>query len=205
MKNKQLQKQLDFISGCVLIAFPVVLLVEDLYSAETSPLKFLASLLAAWLFGASLIALSHLAWKYSPRAVIVAGIFGLAGIFGSVGIMVFRFVVGTIQQTEGAIGNAAQFDSAVGKATPFIFTFGLLTPLMLMFLSAILLKNERTAKWSWALVCAGALLFPAGRIFLGQPVILLSDVLLLIGLGFSGWQMLSGKRGEHLVLETKVA
>lgn len=43
-------------------------------------------------------------------------------------------------------------------------------------------------------VCLGSLLFPAGRIFLGTTVVLLSDALLLVGLGYVGWQMLFSKR-----------
>lgn len=203
--NEQLNRQINLLSGFILIAFPVVLLIDDLLPEQASPVKFIVSLCAVWFFGASIFALVQMAWVYRPRTVIIAGMLGLAGIFGSVGIMVFRFVVGTIRQTEGAIGNAAQFNSAVGKISPFIFMPGLLPPLVLTFLSAILLKHEKTAKWAWAFLCVGALLFPAGRIFFGQPVILLSDALLLLSLSYSGWQMLSVKSNKQLILETNAA
>lgn len=203
--NEQLNRQINLLSGFILIAFPIVLLIDDLLPKQTSPAQHIVSLCAAWLFIVAIFALARLVWAYRPRTAIVAGMIGLAGIFGSVGIMVFRFVVGAIQQAEGAIGNAAQFNSAIGKISPFIFMPGLIPPLTLIFLAAILLKHEKTAKWAWAFACAGALLFPAGRIFFGQPVILLSDALLLLSLGYTGWRMLSVKSGEHLVLETNVA
>ncbi|CAN5580035.1 hypothetical protein BH10ACI3_BH10ACI3_20660 [soil metagenome] len=205
MKNEQLQKQLNYIGGCVLIAFPVVLTIEDLYSTEVSPLKFLAGLFAVWLFAVSIFELARLVWSYHPRVSIVAGAIGLAGTFGSVSIMAFRFVIGTIKQAEGAIGNPEQFNSAVGKISPFIFLPGLIPPMILIILAAILLKHRKEARWAWALVCVGALLFPAGRIFFGQPVVLLSDALLLVSLGYMGWQMLSGNRNEQLLLETNAA
>ena len=181
-------------SGFALIAFPVVLLIDDLYPSEVLPAKFMVSLCAVWLFGATIISLARLVWTYRPRAVIVAGALALAGIFGSVGIMVFRFVTETVRHTEGAIGNAELFESAIGKTQPFIFTFGLIPPLVLFFFAAMLLRFETKAKWAWAVVCIGALLFPAGRIFLGASVVLLSDALLLVGLGYVGGQMLFSKR-----------
>ncbi|MET0753769.1 MAG: hypothetical protein ABWZ66_10370 [Pyrinomonadaceae bacterium] len=203
--NEQLNRQINLLSGFILMGFPVVLLIDDLLPEKASPTQFIVSLCAAWFFIAGIFALARLAWIYRPRTVIIAGMIGLAGIFGSVSIMVFRFVVGTIRQTDGAIGNAAQFNSAVGKISPFIFMPGLLPPLVLIFLSAIMLKHEKTAKWAWAFVCAGALLFPAGRIFLGQPVILLSDALLLLSLGYLGWRILSVKSNKQLILETNAA
>lgn len=203
--NEQLNRQINLLSGFILIGFPIVLLIDDLLPENASPVKHLVSLCAAWFFIMGIFALARLVWAYRPRTAIVAGMLGLAGIFGSVSIMVFRFVVGTIRQTEGAIGNAAQFNSAVGKISPFIFMPGLIPPMVLIFLSAILLKREKTAKWAWAFVCVGALLFPMGRIFFGQPVILLSDALLLLSLGYSGWRMFSVKNGEQLILETNAA
>lgn len=192
--NEQLKSQLNHLSGFVLIVFPVVLLIDDLYPSEVLPVKFMVGLCAAWFIGATIIALARLLWTYRPRAVIAAGALALAGIFGSVGIMVFRFVTQTIRQTEGAIANLALFDSAIGKTQPFIFNFGLITALVLCFLAGMLLRFERKAKWAWAVVCLGALLFPAGRILLGTTVVLLSDALLLVGLGYVGWQMLFSKR-----------
>ncbi|MEP6903695.1 MAG: hypothetical protein ABJA66_18375 [Actinomycetota bacterium] len=193
--NERLNRQLDCLSGFVLTAFPVALLIDDLLpSGQASPMQFMVSLSAAWFFGASIIALARMAWIYRPRAVIVACAFALAGIFGSVAIMVFRFVTETIRQTEGAIGNAAQFNLAIGKTTPFIFMPGLIPPLVLFFLAAMLFRFQNKSRWAFALACVGILLFPAGRIFLGQTVVLLSDALLLISLGWLGWQTLSGKQ-----------
>lgn len=192
--SERLIRELDLLSGLVLIAFPVVLFISDLYSGNVPAVQFLVSLCAVWFLGASLVALARLAWSTNPRLVIVAGALALLGIFGSVGIMVFRFVTGTIRQTDGAIGNAAQFEAAIHKTQPLIFTFGLLPPLVLCLLSAVLLRHEKKAKWAWAIVCVGILLFPAGRISLGQTVVLISDSLLLIGLGFAGWQLLTGRQ-----------
>ncbi len=192
--NERLNKQLDFLSGVVLMAFPVVLLFDDLFPGEALPVKFVVGLCAVWLLGASIVALARLVWVYRPRAVIVAGALGLVGVFGSVGIMVFRFLTGTIRQFESAVGSQAQFEAAIGKTQPLIFAPGLITPLVLCFLAAMLFRFESRAKWAWATVCVGCLLFPAGRIFLGTPVVLLSDALLLIGLGYIGCQMILGKR-----------
>lgn len=192
--SERLNRELDFLSGLVLIAFPVVLFISDLYSGNVLPVQFLVSLCAVWFLGASIAALARLVRNTNPRLAIAGGGLALLGIFGSVGIMVFRFVTGTIRQTDGAIGNAAQFEAALHKTQPLIFTFGLLPPLVTCVLAAVLLRYEKQAKWAWAIVCLGILLFPAGRIFLGQTVVLISDSLLLIGLGFAGWQLLSGRR-----------
>jgi hypothetical protein len=189
MARPELQRGLDRAGACLLVALPVILLAYDLAVDTATPSGFAFGFLAAWIIGAAFLALARLAWRASPRLTLVAGALALMGLLGTMDITSFRFLSGMIRATPGAVGDPGRFGVAIEAASPYAFFPGLITPLSLLFFALILARAERPYRWAWLCAAAGAVLFPFGRVVAGPLGILLSDALLLAGLGYRAYRL----------------
>jgi hypothetical protein len=189
--NEQLQRQLTIASAIVFFALPIFQLLVDLFSDLGQGL--LNVFLIPWLLAACNIALARLAWHYRPKAVIVAEAFALLGILGTASIRAYEYIVHALRESQSQLGDPAPIETFLEEATLPLFPPGLLTPLVLLVLTAILWKAERAHRWMWTVIFLGFLLLPLGR-FEDIPLLMLAgDLLLLAGLGYAGWQLLSGR------------
>ena len=182
---------LNKLSTGIMIMFPVLLLIDDLFSDKYSSSAFILQIIIVWTIAATIISLSRLNWPKYPKAIIIIAAIAILGIFGSSNIMTFRLLIGSIKNTTGAIGNTQIFDKAVTQVSPFIFLPGGITPLVIFSLSILLAKGFAKFRSAAIVVGIGSILFPVGRIGLIQPVIISSDIFLLIGFGFLSWKILS--------------
>jgi hypothetical protein len=178
--NEQLQRQLTIASGIVFFALPIFQLIVDLFSTLGQGL--LNVFLLPWLLAACNISLARLAWHYRPRAVIVAESFALLGILGTASIRAYEYITHALRESQSQLGDLTRFQAFLEEATLPLFPPGLLTPLVLLFLTAILWKAEKAHRWMWTVIFLGFLLPP-----------LAGDILLLAGLGYAGWQMISDR------------
>jgi hypothetical protein len=200
-----LQKGLDRASACILVILPVVLLVYDVVIDTATVAGFVFGFVGVMVIAASLLALARLAWATHPLMTLLAGALGVAGLFGTMDITSSRFLAGTIRSTPLAVGDPASFGAAIQKVSPFIFFPGLLTPFVLLMFAAMLLRAEPRYRWAWACVGMGALLFPLARIQMGPVGILISDALMLIGLGYRAYRLVGDDDGRHALSPARSA
>jgi hypothetical protein len=189
--NEQLQRQLTVASGVVFFALPIFQLIVDFSSTLGQGL--LNVFLLPWLLAACNFALARLAWRYRPRTVLVAEAFALLGILGTASIRTYEYIAHALREATSQLGDLTQLQAFLEEATVPLFPPGLLTPLVLLVLTAILWKAEKTHRWMWTVVFLGFLLLPLGRLEDIPLLMLTGDFLLLAGLGYAGWQLISGR------------
>lgn len=188
-------------AGC-LIAAPLGLTAGDLLSAQDVLSRFarhsyagIVVHLAATLllFGATL-GLVHLLRRLAPAYALAASAAAALGFMGESNIMAVRLHSWALQTALGSehyrqLGRAMSGKIEAAFA-PLIFFPSLSAPLALLLAGIGLWRCTSLPRWTLALLILGTLLYPAGRVVVSLPLILLSDALLWISMTSLGVHLL---------------
>ena len=182
------------IAAAALLLAPLVMLAADLVMWVGGEGAFWPWSVALWvsffLYIPAILALVHLLRPEGDRLGLLGGSLAL------VGVMIGATIQGVMRAQSVAIDrlgpSVAEMISATYGEAPLLPTSispGLTFPLGLVLLAIGVGRTGVGSLWTAAAVALGAILFPVGRIGGLLEVSLLSDALLLLGLGALGWRV----------------
>lgn len=177
------------VSGASLIAGPLVLLASSFFhltggGMDSDDTGGTLQILAFFLFIFGVLGLTQLAAERAPRAAIVLRV-----------LLVFGCVYGVINGVGSVLADAAGAGLTSlpsGLAMLLIFP-GLAFPLSLLALGLLLWRTETVPASAGIALALGAFLFPVGRIPDIIAVYFITDVLLIVSMGWIGASMLQNR------------
>ncbi len=183
------------IAGFCLIAAPTLLLAADVmqviggFDFEWTIVMWISFVL----FVPAILGAVHLLRNRADYLGLLGGAFCVIGALAGAGMMtIFRL---NAVLTAGGAGDLAPVIESAFKARPAlpmsIFMPGALFPLGFIVLAVGLYRARVSSVWLALLLAFGGVLFPIGHAVGVTAALLGGDVVLLIALGWLGWQVLT--------------
>lgn len=194
--------------GACLIAAPLLL-------AASTPLRFnsetlfgaaLIQMFAFALFIPAVLGIAHLLWERSPHLAVFGGALAIFGCVGGINYsttILYQWVAGV--EGVGKTSIATINDTIEGHLWSALSLPGLTFPLMLLVLSIGLFWTNVVPRWGAVLLGLGAIAFPIGRAPDIQLFYHLSDLLLLISLGWIGLRYMTQPKTHQVIVSPTVA
>lgn len=188
-------------AGC-LIAAPLGLTAGDLLTAQDVLSRFarhsyaglVVQLVAAVLLFWAALGLVHPLRRPAPVYALVTSAAAALGFLGESSITAVRLHGWALQTALGSDRyrqmGAAMSGEIEAAFAPLIFLPSLFAPVALLLAGIGQWRWTRLPRRPLALLLLGALLYPAGRVGMTVPLILLSDALLLAGMTLLGVKLL---------------
>ncbi len=177
--------------GGAMIAAPVLTLASTLaYTAGdgmgADPVGGSVQVYAFVATSLAIVGLTRLLEAPLPRVSAVLTILGMLGVAGGV-----AFGIDSIVYADDPVAALSEQESAAAGLA--LFLPGITYPLALIGIGLSLAMTGVTARWSALTLALGGLLFPMSRIPGIEPLAVIADVVLLVGLAPIGWSVLTGR------------
>lgn len=138
-------------------------------------------------FGLAVVGLVGLLATRRPRLAAVLLVPAMIGVAGGVG-----FGVDSIH--AGLPSGGKLMEIAPSAAAPSIQIAGMIFPPALAAIGIALALTRTAPRWAAATIVIGALLFPVSRVLGILPLALAADLVLVVGLGRVGFELVRGSR-----------
>lgn len=184
---------LEKVGGVCLIAAPLLMAICSFLWFNDSLLlgAGIVQMYASVLYIPAILVLARLMWHQAPRLAVFVGMLGILGCAGAINFGTF----GAYQWAAGTAGADAATVRAIEQVAdeqlfPVLNLPGIVFPLALLILSIGLFRTGVVPRWMALLIGIGAICFPLSRIPDIRLLFHVSDLLLLVPLGWIGLRQL---------------
>ncbi len=189
-----------FVTPVALLAADIVSIpaIRSMYERHVYSGLVLNLIAVVLLFGANLTLLSF-SRPAAPRLALAGSVVAAIGLAGGAAIMSLRLYDWALQRgLSPEVWQTVHHlpKEAIGPILPVILGPGLLAPVAMLLAGIGLWRFTNVPRWAAALVIAGSILFPAGRVTVTLSLILAADAVLLVAMLYLGAMLLRGARAN---------